>query len=504
MKSRTTIKYFIILVIGVIVLLNIIANRFFFRLDFTDDNRYTLSKSTKDILKDLQQPVTITAYFSKKLPPDREIIRRDFKDMLIEYSSASKNMLVYEFVDPAKEQKIEQEALQAGIIPQNIPSREKNEIKFQKGFMGAYIQMGEESEVIPVIESAIGMEYNLTTAIKKISIQDKPMVGILQGHGEPPLQQLYDVVTAMEILYKVEPVTLTDSTSELDKYETLAIVAPTDSFPDSHLAQLDAFMKRGGNLFIAINRVGTSDDRQFGQPVNTGLETWLSRMGIDVNNNYIVDVQCPTVTLQSQREGYISIQPVQFFYIPVINNFEDHPVSSGLEQVMLEFASSINFAGDSSVSYIPLARTSENSGTKPTYSIYDVAGKQWSESDFPLSGLTVAAALEGNIGGRGYSRMIVVGDGDFPQGGGQSGQTNPDNVSLMANSIDWLSDDTGLIELRTKGATSRPIDELEDGKITFLKYMNFLLPLLLIIIYGIYRTQRKQTLRIKRMEEGYV
>ena len=100
--------------------------------------------------------------------------------------------------------------------------------------------------------------------------------------------------------------------------------------------------------------------------------------------------------------------------------------------------------------------------------------------------------------------MIVVGDGDFPQGGGQSGQTNPDNVSLMANSIDWLSDDTGLIELRTKGATSRPIDELEDGKITFLKYMNFLLPLLLIIIYGIYRTQRKQTLRIKRMEEGYV
>ena len=100
--------------------------------------------------------------------------------------------------------------------------------------------------------------------------------------------------------------------------------------------------------------------------------------------------------------------------------------------------------------------------------------------------------------------MVVIGDGDFPLGGGQSGQANPDNISLMANSIDWLSDDTGLIELRTKGATSRPVDELEDGKITFLKYLNFLLPLLLIIIYGIYRTQRKQILRIKRMEEGYV
>ena len=504
MRSKTTIKYFIILILGVIILLNILSNRFFFRLDFTEDNRYTLSKSTKDILKNLQQPVTITAYFSKNLPPDFDILRRDYKDMLIEYSNVAKGMLVYEFIDPTKEQEIEQEAVQAGIMPQNIPSREKNEIKFQKGFMGAYIQMGEETIVIPVIESAIGMEYNLTTSIKKLAVLDKPLVGILQGHGEPGLQQLQDALSSLEVLYRVETVTLTDSTSELDKYQTLAIIAPKDSFPRSHFEQLDAFLGRGSKLFLAINRVGASEDRQFGQPVNTGLETWLSEKGIDINNNYIVDAQCPTVTLQSQRDNYVSIQPVQFFYFPVINNFGDHPISSGLEQVMFEFASSLNFAGDSSVRFYPLAKTSENSGTKTSYSIYDLASRQWSESDFPLSGLTVAAALEGNIVGNVYSRMVVVGDGDFPMSGGQGGQTNPDNISLMANSIDWLSDDTGLIELRTKGATSRPLDELEDGKITFLKYLNFLLPLLLIIFYGIYRIQRKQTLRIKRMEAGYV
>jgi gliding-associated putative ABC transporter substrate-binding component GldG len=316
MRSKTTIKYYIILVLGVNVLLNIISNRIFFRLDLTEDNRYTLSKSTKDILRNLQQPVTITAYFSKKLPPDHDIIKRDFKDMLIEYSNVAKGMLVYEFIDPSKEQAIEQEAVQAGIMPQNIPSREKNEIKFQKGYMGAYIQIGEESDVIPIIESAIGMEYNLTTAIKKLSVVDKPLVGILQGHGEPGLQQLQEVMASLQVLYRVERVTLTDSTSELDRYMTLAIIAPKDSFPDNHLQQLDNFAGRGGNLFIAINRVGTSEDRQYGQPVNTGLESWLSSKGIDVNNNYIVDAQCPTVTLQSQRDGYISIQPVQFFYIP--------------------------------------------------------------------------------------------------------------------------------------------------------------------------------------------
>ena len=154
--------------------------------------------------------------------------------------------------------------------------------------------------------------------------------------------------------------------------------------------------------------------------------------------------------------------------------------------------------------FIPLARTSENSGTKTSYSIYEVAGREWTRDDFPISNLVVAAALEGNIGGKENSKMVVIGDGDFPLGGMQRGQVNPDNVSLMVNSIDWLSDDTGLIELRTKGATSRPLDDIEDGKRAFLKYLNFLLPLILIIVYGIVRIQRKQTLRIKRMEEGYV
>jgi gliding-associated putative ABC transporter substrate-binding component GldG len=504
MKSKSTIIYFILLASGVIILLNILSNRFFFRLDLTEDGRYTLSKSTKNILKNLNETVTITAYFSKNLPPDRENIRRDFKDMLVEYSNIAKGMIVYEFVDPLKDENIEQEAVQAGIMPQNIPSREKDEIKFQKGYMGAYIQLGEESEVIPVIESSVGMEYNLTTAIKKLSLTDKPLVGILQGHGEAMLQQLQEVIHSLEVLYRVQPVTLTDSTSELDNYNTLAIVAPKDSFPDDHLRQLDEFIARGGRLFVAINRVGTSEDKQYGIPVNTGLETWLSRKGIDVSNSYIVDVQCHTVALQSERDGYISIQPVQFYYIPVINNFEDHPISSGLEQVLLEFASSLNFAGDSSVRFIPLARTSENSGTKTSYSIYDLAGREWTINDFPISNLVVAAALEGNIGGSQNSKMVVVGDGDFPLGGSQRGQINPDNVSLMVNSIDWLSDDTGLIELRTKGATSRPLDDIEDGKRTFLKYLNFLLPLILIIIYGIIRMQRKQTIRIKRMEAGYV
>ena len=102
--------------------------------------------------------------------------------------------------------------------------------------------------------------------------------------------------------------------------------------------------------------------------------------------------------------------------------------------------------------------------------------------------------------------MVVIADGDFAiNGSGQNArQQNADNVNLMVNSIDYLSDDTGLIDLRTKGVTSRPLDELEDGKKSFLKWFNFLLPILLIVIIGFIRSQQQRTLRYKRMEEGYV
>jgi ABC-type uncharacterized transport system involved in gliding motility auxiliary subunit len=98
-----------------------------------------------------------------------------------------------------------------------------------------------------------------------------------------------------------------------------------------------------------------------------------------------------------------------------------------------------------------------------------------------------------------------VGDGDFPVNGArqQPRRLQPDNVNLIANAMDWLSDDTGLIELRTKGAVSRPIRQLDDTTKSILKYSNFLFPIVLAIAYGLVRAQRNRMTRMKRMNENY-
>ena len=171
--------------------------------------------------------------------------------------------------------------------------------------------------------------------------------------------------------------------------------------------------------------------------------------------------------------------------------------------MVFTFVSSINFSGDSTEIFTPIVSSSEKSGTQSVSAWINVF-KEWSENDLPLSNLTLAATLEGPLSGNANSRMVVIADGDFPVASQQQ-TPNPDNINLLVNSIDWLSDDTGLIDLRTKGALSRPIKEdLSDGKRTFLKYLNFLLPIFIIIMIGIIRFEIRRNQRIKRMEVGYV
>lgn len=501
MKTRKKVLIAALLVLGMIILFNYLANQFFFRLDFTADKRFTLSQATKNILKDLKEPVTITAYFSDNLPPQLDQVKRDFRDMLVEYASRSKGMINYDFVNPLKDNKLKAQAQKDGVNQIQIQVQQKDQVQAQIAYMGASVHMGEQSEALPIIQAMSGLEYKLSSAIKKLSVTNKPVVGLVQGHGEVNFGKIWQAKQQLDVLYNTELVKL-DSSFKPAKYKTLAIIDPTDTIPPDQLAKLDGFIKGGGRLLIAISRAGANlTKEQYSHSITTGLAAWLVKKGIHVNNNMVTDIKC--------QQGFIQPQPGYFMqitlpYFPILTHFGKHPVSSGLEQVNMQFASSIDYTGDSTVKYTPLVMTSDHSGTLPAAGYLNITQK-WTESDFPLSGLTVAAALQGKIDNT-QTKMVVIGNGTFatPDPNSRQKQVSADNVNLLVNAIDWLSDDTGLVELRTKGVTARPIKDLDDSKRAFLKYLNFFLPVLLVLIYGIIRFQQKRIKRLKRMEEGYV
>lgn len=503
MKNKTIVS--ILLITAIIVLANLISQQLFFRLDLTENKQYTLSRATKDILRNLEDPVTVTAYFSENMPPDIEKARRDFQEMLVEYANLSKGYVDYQFINPDEEEE-KQQAMQEGIRPVMITVREKDQAQQQQAFLGAVVQLGGQKEAIPFIQPGAPIEYELSTSIKKLAVKDKPSVGIVQGHGEPSLQELGQVYESLSILYSVENVNLESESAIPDRFRALAIVAPDDTIPPAHLAKLDDYLSRGGQLFIALNAVEGDLQNAQGTAIHTGLEDWLRQKGVEASPSFIIDAQCGSVTVR-QQQGFLTFNTaLQFPYLPVISNFPEHPITRGLEQAILSFASPLRFVGDSTARFTPIALTSVKSGIANPPVFFDI-NRQWTDADFPMSNLIVGGILEGNLAGGAFSRIIVIGDGDFPVSG--QGAQNEDNISLMANSIDWLSDDTGLIELRTKAVASRPIEQeyLSDdasGKRNRMKYLNFALPLLLVLAYGFFRLQRQKAVRLKRMQEKYV
>jgi len=501
--NTSKISTTVLLIAVIVLIINILSENYSFRLDLTEDKEYTLSKATGNILKTLDRPVTITAYFSKDLPPNIGNIAGNLKDMLIEFGNKSKGMVVYKFVNPGESDELENEAVQNGIQPIMINVREKDQVKQQKAYMGVLVSMGEEKETIPFVQPGSAMEYALSTAIKKLSVVDKPAVALIQGHGEPDISSIMQVYTELGILYNVETLTLTDTSIIPDKYKTIAIIRPVDTVTATQLLILDKFLEQGGNIFLALNRVEGDFSTVTGNTVSTGLEDWLLRKGVTISDNFIVDANCGYVTVQQQQGNFTMASQVQFPYLPVINKFADNPVTKGLEAVTLQFASPLSYAGDSSMKFTPIAFSSEKSGSLKAPLYFDIQ-KQWQNTDFPMSRLVVAGILESSYAGNTNSKIIIVSDGDFAIGGtGNGNQVPKDNVSLLVNSIDWLSDDTGLIDLRTKGITSRPIKELENSTKAFLKWFNFLLPIILIIVYGLIRIQIYRNKRIKRMEVSY-
>jgi ABC-type uncharacterized transport system involved in gliding motility auxiliary subunit len=224
-----------------------------------------------------------------------------------------------------------------------------------------------------------------------------------------------------------------------------------------------------------------------------------------VDKNFVVDASAGTIGVR-QQSGFMTFnRQIPFPYWPSIIQFEEHPATKGLNQLILQFASSIRFTGDTSMVYTPLVQTSAQSGTIAAPAFINLS-KEWTQTDFPLEGQTVGALLEGQFGGTNTARIFLITDGEFAVNGEgqQMQQRQPDNVSLMVNMIDFLSDDTGLIELRTKEITSRPLEALEDGERNLLKWLNFLLPIVFVVIFGVVRMQWRRNIRNKRMEVGHV
>lgn len=514
--TRETVLIRLLLFIGIFLVLNMLVYRAYFRLDFTEDQRYTLSEVSKDLLKNLDAPVTVRAFLSEELPPEEARVTREFTDLLQEFESNAGGQFTYETFDPSDEENaLPPVRTQQGMQQQQYPGfligvRERDKVSQQIAYRGATVLYKGQEEIVPVLTAQMNMEYEMIKAIKKMVAGEKPKVGFLQGHGEPGQESIAQATQELNVSYEADTLTLNDPT-RWSEFKTIVILGPTDSFPQTHLDQLDRFMQSGGRLLAGVNAAEANLQNGQATRVSTGLEGWLLAKGIDVEPALLTDNQCGSINVQQQQGFFNMVRQVQFRYFPIIQSWSDHPITQGLGPMILPFASPVNITNtDSAVSTGVLGTTSELSGKAPVPMRINIEAEldrnTWS---FAYSNLPVAAYMEGKIAGPGSaeSKMVVIGNGSFPLNQGQNPVNPPDNLNFLVNAIDWLTDDTGLIQLRNQVPKVALIEKLtgEDdaGARQAFKIIIFLLPILIAILFGFFRFRVRQARMKKWRSEQY-
>lgn len=507
MRNRARALRILLLTVLAVVLLNLVGRLFHVRIDLTGDQRYTLSPATLALLDSLPETATVTAYFTQDLPPDLAVVREDLKDLLVEYAARSRGNVQFEFIDPAASDSLAAQAQEEGVQWVLVNTREKDKAAQLKAYMGAVVRMDDRTVPIRFLQPGSALEWELSSALKQVSTEEQPAIGLIQGHGEPALSTMPQLDQAMGILYALQPMAIFDTLPVHARFSALLWIEPKDSIPEAHLRQLDAFLARGGRLLVASSRalsdLTRSPEVGLRRPE---LARWLGAHGIALDPAVVIDANCGQIQVMQQR-GMFTVQvPLSFPYFPLVSNFGKHPVTSGIEAVLFQFVSPLSYIGDTTYTTVtPLLRSSARSAAAVLPQTIDMQ-RRWTDLDFLLGDQVLGLAIEDRTPGRAMHRMVVLGDGSFLLNGTgqQLNQVNPGNINLVVNAVDWLTDSTGLIELRNKGVGFRPLQELTDGRRSLIKWSMLLLPVIAVLLHGLFRARWRRRQRQQRMLPDHV
>lgn len=502
MKRDWNSRTILVLVGAILVLLNIVGLNLFFRLDFTDDKVYSLSDASIELVQSLDDPITLKAFFTEDLPAPYSSNRRFLKDKLDDYRAYGGQTVQYEFVDPIGDEDLSAEAARYQIPPVQIQVVENDQVQIKNAYMGLGILYGGEREVIPLVQNLSTLEYDITSAIKKLTRDRTPVVGFLSGHGEPNPQQDMSVFTqSLQRNYDVQTVTASNGTLT-PRPDVLMVVAPSDSLPEADLQAINTFIMEGGKAAFLVNRVNAN--LQFGQATafGTGLEGLLQNYGITIRDDLLQDRQSSAVSMQSMQGGFRVIQQIEYPFFPIATTFNpENTMVNRLRNIMFYFTSTIDTSGVAAgVTVEPLVLSTANSATQQGFFMI-----QPMPQPQPLSGgpYVIGAAYSGsfpNAYAEGQSietRLVAFGDGDlFNEAILGQGAVPPGNLELGLNMVDWLAQDEALLTIRSKTIEPRQLDPVPEGSRAFIKYASMLGPTILIVLFGLVRWRSRKARQI--------
>ncbi|MEO6902527.1 MAG: gliding motility-associated ABC transporter substrate-binding protein GldG [Bacteroidia bacterium] len=532
----------------IILLLNFISSFVFYRLDLTTEKRYTLSKATINLLEKLDDVVYVKVYLEGSFPAGFKQLRNQTKEMLDEFRIYAHDNIEYEFIDPSEkvdktqQKKIYESLSKRGLQPINLEVKQETGTSQQLIWPGAIVsyrgrelpwqllktQIGRSSEM-QLNNSIQALEYEFASCIKSLIRIKKPIVAFVNYNRQLDTLSLADLKKELSNFYITKTISINGNSHALDSVKTLIIDKPDTTFSEQDKLVIDQFVMKGGSVLWAIDALNTNIDTLIAKswtlatPYNLNIEDLLFKYGVRINNDMLVDMQSSAIPVNKATPGQEPrFELMQWVFFPLLTPANNHPISKNIDVVKVEYASTIDTIGTKNINKTVLLRSSQFSKILPSpVRIYlQMVLQQPNEAMFTDSYKPVAVLLEGSFESAYKNRvlpklnnykpgdfkeksvpgkMIVIADGDIlrneikfsnhtPEPLGYDKYTNQTygNKNFILNCINYLCDDSGLMQVRAKELTLRLLDKKKVKEERFKWQMvNTVLPLLLIILFAI-------------------
>ena len=496
----------------VFLLLLLLCNRLFFRLDLTKNKAYTISEVSKNLYREISGEVRITYFVSDKLRQAHPI-PGEIADLLREYAANSKGKIRFIQKDPAKAE-MTQDVERLGISPQQIQLTEKNEITVAMVYTGILIEYLNKEDVIPVVFSLDTLEYDITSRIRALVRGVEREIGVIVGDPDKQWDSEYGLLNR-ELYYSGFRIRQINPTEAIPPgLPVLFVLGGAGELEIDALINIDNYILGGGNVFFAVDGIYVDTRRGFEASAiqDKGLFAMLANYGVIVQQALVLDRTALNLTFQTQNRNGTFIQTIRYpewIGLPQQAGNHDHPVTSGFSGLDLYWASPLELNPPPLVQGEILFTSSDQGWLQSERLVTNPnLFSQFEEEAFrttgtknlgvSLSGIFPAAfpELENNSPGK-PSRIIVVGNSLFAGTMMQLNRGEERNLSFLVKAADWLSSDDDIASIRGRDTSSGRLDRISDRSkrdavIAVSKTVNtIIIPLIVIFAGGLYVWKRK-------------
>jgi len=529
-------RYLTILpVLAILVVLNLLAAQVFTRFDFTEGGIYTLSDTTKRVVKELPKKIIVQVFVSKKLPSQVVKIKQNLVDRLDEYAALAGGKLDIRYADPAANDdarklaealKIPELSLQIfskdqrqilktyiGLAVLKEKGKEEVEAEVETEESGDLLSKYEKWDTLPVISALDNFEYDFTSAIKKVSALEDKTIGFLTGHEEFQLASQQGAVghsyPFLDVLgrnFIVKPVNLAEE--EDITVDALVIAGPQEEFPEEELVKIHKFISAGGNVVVLLDRFVVRAGMTVGL-LPTDFSDLLSPFGVSVSEALIVDAKKSNASFS---QGIFSFSLPYHFWPKVQDLSKENPITAQLESLILPWASPLEIQEQENVNVEVLARSSER------YRLMKEGLIESEEEDLddqvlpinldPQQKLSISSVKKDPLPlavlaqKEGEGKVLIMGDADF-LATELIEQLSADNMLFFFNALDSFTIGDDLISIRSKGVNDRPLSEISTSVKNLIRWGNIAVIPLLFVIYGVVRRMQRRARKNKSTSKDY-